>query len=448
MLMVLDMADRHGWDNLSLWKMDLQGAFNLLWFDPAVVPIMAFPLAHDLVAFHLVGLFGWAGMPFAFQVLTRALHVLVSARITGVVRWYVDDCMGCSPTATLNADLAAAHSAITALAGDAAVASDKTEVGRQLEFIGWDVCLAHRTVTVSERNLLKATHAFFSFALTDRISGLHIERLSSLSSRIALLCRYMRPFTRALAVEAAVITSPTIRHRLSSRAQCDVALWRAFLLLLRLGAPAVVRPISSFRHDPPAVLMRYDASLHTVAVGVYEMHGTEERLLSFAALPLPFPVSSDSSRQNTCEYLAVVLGLLLLRLLGRTAFAYALYGDSISSLTWAMEDRAASAVARRANLAMVTLSVHLGARASSMHHVPGTLNVVYDGLSRGKSAQEVGLDPALQLWCDLPNHPIRRYLSLCDPSLPLEAAPDVFALIGELSQILNSLPHPSSPSHR
>jgi hypothetical protein len=441
MNMVADQADAHGWDNITLWKLDLQGAFNLMWFHPAAVPLMAFLLAHDIVAIHLVGLFGWSGMPFAFQVLTRALQALVSASITGQALWYVDDCMGCSPTSTVEADLHAAQAAITALAGPHAVATDKTERGLSLEFIGWQVCLSQRTVSVSPRNLLKATHAFFCFDLDGRISGVHIERMSSLASRISVLCRYLRPFTRHLALAAAQASvSPAYLRRLSARARCEVALWRSFLILLRCGAPTATRPILSFRSVAPTFALRYDASLQAVAVGVYTVTAPSDTLLAFTVLPLPFAVSGDSSRQNTCEYLAVLLGLLLLAVLQRRNFSYALYGDSITSLVWASDDRVASEVAHRANLALVTLSVSLNAHVADTHHVPGVQNVVYDGLSRGRTPQEVGLDPGLLV--DLQHDPaVLAFVQLCDPALPLVSVDDVLSLFGVFTTHLRSIRH-------
>lgn len=439
MNMVADQADLHGWDNITLWKLDLQGAFNLMWFHPEAVPLMAFLLVHDIVAIHLVGLFGWAGMPFAFQVLTRALQALVSAVIAGQALWYVDDCMGCSPATKVDLDVHAAQAAITALAGPHAVAPDKTERGLSLEFIGWQVCLRQRSVSVSPRNLLKATHAFFSFSLADRISGVHIERMSSLASRISVLCRYLRPFTRHLALAAAQAeASPAHLRRLSAKARCEVVIWRAFLILLRCGAPAATRPILSFRAVPPTFALHYDASLQALAVGVYSTATAPDALLAFTVLPLPFAISGDSSRQNTCEYLAVLLGLLLLAVLQQSDFSYALYGDSVTSLVWASADRAASDVAHRANLALVTLSVSLNAHVADTHHVPGVQNVVYDGLSRGRTPQEVGLDPGL--FVDLQHDPaVLAFVTLCDPALPLVSVDDVLSLFGVLITHLRSI---------
>ena len=201
--MILLMADEHGWANIQLWKMDLKGAFNLLWFDPTQVPLLAFPLTDDLVIIHLVGIFGWLGMPFAFNVLSRTLLILIFHAISGKADMYVDDVMGCSTTASLDEDMHAAHNAITGLAGEDSVAPDKVEKGRSLEFIGWVICLESKTITASPRLILKTTQALFCFDTDDRVSQLHLQRLASLMSRLSLLCSYMRPFTRHIEREAA-----------------------------------------------------------------------------------------------------------------------------------------------------------------------------------------------------------------------------------------------------
>lgn len=439
MRMITAMAHDHGWDNITLWKMDLQGAFNLLWFNPDDVALLAFPLVDELVVIHLVGLFGWAGMPFAFQVLNRALHALVSAAISGVCSWYVDDCCACSLTTCVSSDLTAAHAAITHLAGGDAVAEDKTETGRSLDFIGWQVNLDTRSVTLSPRNLLKVAHAFFCFDLAARVSRIHVERMASLASRVSVLSRFMRPFTRYLSLTAATFPdNPSIRHTLSAKTQCEVAMWRAFIIILRVANPTISRPIESFTTNTPTVAIRYDASLHALGVGVYAVCATGEALLCFTATPLPFAVSADSSRQNTCEYLAVLLGLALAAQRGLRQFSYTLYGDSVSSLAWVTADRVASDVARRANLALVVLSVHLDAHVASTIHVPGVLNTVYDGLSRGRSAAEVGLDPALQQQLTADN-PAVQILRLCDPAVPITTAPEHLCFAGEVSRLVTAL---------
>jgi hypothetical protein len=440
MVMLLAVVDEHGWERVQLWKMDLQGAFNLLWFAPEATPLMAFVLTGGLVAIHFVGLFGWTGMPAAFHVLTRALEVLVRAAIVGRASFYVDDCMGCSPSARLAHDMAAAHSCITALAGDAAVATDKTESGRALEFIGWTVCLNTRRVSVSPRNLLKVAHAFFSCDPAHRVSGLHVERMASLASRISVLCRYMRPFTRRLPLEATRFpTNPRARHFLSNAARCEIAVWRAFVILLHCRSLRLSRPIGSFRPMAPSYAIRYDASLTSIAAGVFQVAAQEEQLLCYAVLPVPCDVHADSSYQNTFEYLAVLLGLLLLASEHQRDFTFAAFGDSMSSLAWLSADRVHSDRALRANLGMVTLAVHCNAHAVETTHVAGVLNVVFDGLSRALSPATVGLDPALQRHLP-PGHPVAEFIALCDPTLELVAGEEYLLLMGSFATLLRDLP--------
>lgn len=439
MLLILTMADTHGWNDLMLWKLDLQGAFNLLWINPSDVTLLGFPLAHDLVVVHLVGLFGWLGMPFAFNVLSRTLLILILAAISGRASMYVDDVMGCSTRSKLHADMTAAHDAITGLAGDFSVAPDKSESGRSLEFIGWTVCLDTRTVTVSRRILLKTAHAFFSFQLTDRLSQLHLQRMASLASRISTLCQYMRPFTYHLPHEAAQFShNPSARHRISAAARSEVCIWRAFILILQRPGVVMHRPISSFRVSPPTFELHYDASLTQVAVGLYLVLGSARSLRVFAAPVLPFPTSSDSSKQNSYEYLAVVVGLLLAASIGISSASYTLYGDSISSLTWTESGRANSALAHKENLAVATISVTLNLDVASTVHVPGDLNTVYDGLSRGATAEEVGLDPALQVFFTR-DHPVTQFMLLCEPTPDHLDPAAVTSLLGQFSALLRTL---------
>jgi hypothetical protein len=168
MQMALDVADEYGWDNSILWKMDLAGAFNLLWFNPSATKYLAFPLTNDRAAIHLAGMFGWVGMPFVFQVVTRAVLALCAVLVLGVCLIYVDDFMGASPEHKVAEDVDAVHRGVTSLLGPDSIAVKKNESGRELDWLGWQVNLNVRSVTISERNLLKTLHAFFDFDLTNR----------------------------------------------------------------------------------------------------------------------------------------------------------------------------------------------------------------------------------------------------------------------------------------
>ena len=53
-LMVLSQADRQGWDNIVLWKMDLANAFGLLFLFASCARLMAFELTCGVTAIYIV----------------------------------------------------------------------------------------------------------------------------------------------------------------------------------------------------------------------------------------------------------------------------------------------------------------------------------------------------------------------------------------------------------
>ena len=164
--------------------------------------------------------------------------------------------------------------------------------------------------------------------------------------------------------------------------------------------------MESFRPQPAEYCIKYDASLTGLGVGLYRI--SDSALITYTELDIPFDVTNESKRQNTMEFLAVILGLLLAWRSNVRNFHYQLHGDSISSLAWAKADRVNSTLARRANIVFTTITVH----------VPGTLNVIFDGLSSGLSPVELGLDPTL-CYNTATDAGIIQLIMLCDPSLEL-----------------------------
>jgi hypothetical protein len=422
MRMILRHAEIHGWEPLILWKKDLQGAFTLLWFRPKDVPLLAFQLTDDRVAFHLAGMFGWVGMPFIFQVVTRMLTALVAFVILGLCMMYVDDLLAVSIRSTVGRDMAQADEAITLLLGAKAVAKHKDECGRALDWIGWHVDLDHQSVTVSRRNLLKTIHVFFCFHIDDSIELHHLEAMASLASRCSQLCRAMRPYTKALYEVQKLYSAAHTTRRLSALAKVDVCMWRAFLILSRFDPVGLSRPIRSFAPRKASVFIDYDASLTNISVGIYMVDSTAPggaRLRAFTSLDLPFPTNNEARRQNTLEFSCLPLGFLLMHLLGMSSVGTHLRGDSISSLQWAKRDRTSSLIARRANIAFTLVAAKCDYTVEETTHVPGVDNVIFDGLTRGKTATEVGLPPALQLHFPR-EHPVVQFFDLCDPDDPLD----------------------------
>jgi len=433
--MVLTAADIHGWNNIILWKKDLKGAFNLLNYNPDYCKWFAFPLTGDIVVIHLAGLFGWIGMPHAFQVLTRVLQKLCSHLITGLCYWYVDDLMAVSLKTLYVNDSELVESHVQQLLGQGSIALTKSQHDRCLEFLGWDFNLDTQTITLCARNMNKLVHALFTFHPKDKISISHVQRLASLISRASILSRHMRPYTHTLHAITSGYHCPHVKIRLSELAQSDIMMWRAFVLLLIADPSRLSRPMESFRRQPAQYIIKYDASLTGLGVGLFAVHNN--RLLSYAALQLPFSVDSDSSNQNTMEFVAVILGLLLAWRAKLHTFYYDLHGDNMSSLAWARSDRTNSLLARRANIIFTTISMHVHAQLAETEHIPGSMNIVFDGLSRNVSPEELGLDPSLN-YPTAEDYTINEFINLCNPAIQLTDLSSHTSLLKQCYQLLST----------
>jgi hypothetical protein len=185
--------------------------------------------------------------------------------------------------------------------------------------------------------------------------------------------------------------------------------------------------------------MGYDASLGMIAVGLYLRTTTEGlgQLVGFTFMKLPFPETSDSSYQNTVEFLAVLLGVLLAMHMGYRHRGVELHGDSWSSLQWALKDRVVSVLARRANIAYTLAASNSDITIESVHHMKGKVNVTWDGASRGEKAEKLGLAPELQIHFGL-EHPISQIIGLCNPQEPLVSTADHTAISMQIIRHLHS----------
>ena len=143
-----------------LWKMDLSGAFTLLFIEGSSVRRLAFQLTDGLTMIYITGMFGWTGMPFAFQVITRVLERIIGAELLGEFRMYVDDLIGACGRKELEHDQHIAHSKCVGLLGPNAVEETKTMAGRAIEWIGWEFDIDTRVVSLARHNFLRTLQWF------------------------------------------------------------------------------------------------------------------------------------------------------------------------------------------------------------------------------------------------------------------------------------------------
>ncbi len=217
-------------------------------------------------------------------------------------------------------------------------------------------------VTISDRNFNKTLHAFFSFGIVEPVILHQVQVMASLASRYTQINVLMKVHVGALYQFQQSFPSHSARRRLPEAARVEVLLRRAFLLSLSVHPASFARPFRSFRARPATHTIEYDASLTGMGVLVWQggLVGTPRVLLGYAMLPSPFMATTDSSYQNTYEYLAILLGLLLSKSLGIRDGVFAVLGDSRSSLAWVLQGRLRSVLCRRASIGFSILAVNMG----------------------------------------------------------------------------------------
>ena len=73
-----------------------------------------------------------------------------------------------------------------------------------------------------------------------------------------------------------------------------------------------------------------------------------------------------------------------------------------------------------------------------MKHIAGILNVIYDGLSRGKRGVDLGLAADKEVVLS-DTSPAVQYITLCNPNVKMEVAEDHTDLSINFLRILNDL---------
>lgn len=442
---VLAARKRYGRVRLILYKCDVKGAFNLLLFAAWCVRLTAFALAAGLTVLHLVGQFGWTGTPHAWGVVMRILLTIASEAIGECfLEIFVDDFMGATDIDLVDSEMGKVTAAITGLLGPGAEAPQKNERGRRLDLIGWTVDLDTETVTMSRRNLLKALVAFYSVDEKRGVTLGQVEVAASLGIRYAAINRGMKVFTVSLFKEISRYNgNRTIRRHLSGQSRQDIIMWRAFLVMVGLDEPRYARSFDSFRaKEEASVVIEYDGSLKGLGIGVSRVTDGESNreLRGFVSVyPMPYATTSDSSFQNTQEFVAIVVGLLVCCREGWRAFTFGLIGDSVSTLSWAGHDRANSELARRASIAYSVICVRLDATAGRTRFVRGKDNSVMDDLSRGVMDRHVlSLDQSRRIEVK-EGGAMHRFIELLNPFLPLETPKAHADLYKRLDGILDEI---------
>ena len=403
------------WASTVLWKIDLKGAFTLLFVDPDSCQRLAFALTDDLTMLYHVGMFGWTGMPAAFQVVTRVITRVVSQRLRGQAEMYVDDLMGCCLLADLAHDLEVARSVCNGLLGIGAVEERKTLSGRSLDFIGWVFDLDTQSVSVARHNYLKTLNGFMSVDVRAAVSVKAVQRMASWASRYSAVCRTLKPFTQDL-FNSIRGRQPHAEFKLPPNARRAVEIWRASLLSLQLAPGEFSRPLHTLGHRAATYLIEYDACLTGLGLIVSSISDTQAcKIICGAKFSVAdFCLEHQSRHQNVCEFIAVVAGLAVLAALGISGAGVRIIGDNTSSLSWCVHQRFHSDIGKATATMYMALTTVCDLQIVDGIHIAGERNVIPDLLARDGTLAESGfVGPSCFVSADFPQ--VLAAIQSCDP---------------------------------
>ena len=441
-VMVLEFVDETGcsMDDVILFKADLSKAFTLLSFQPESVHLLACELTDDLVMIYHSGLFGWTGTPFCFNPVTSALERSINKRIKGRVRMYVDDVAGVTRREDLEHDKEMCYRVCEGLLGSKAVARHKWESGRRLDVIGWTIDLDYLRVTIAQRNFLKTLYGFFAVNETEKVSVKELERLASWSSRYQTVLRHTRSLTTLLYAQVCGISNRNLTKRISPEGQQAIRLWRMLLILSGLDETKFTRSLHSFRIISATLCIEYDASL--TGVGVYlstlsdGSHGLD---IGYGSLRFPFDLKQDPSNQNVCEFIAVVIGLVVLIKRGYSNATLTLRGDSRTSLKWGSTERFKGSRGFSASVMYLLLGSKYELWVSEAQHLPKEYNTLCDSLSRNKTVKDMGISDEFDLKLESDSI-LLEVVTLCNPTTDMLSHNSIYQLWTHVTAIISRLP--------
>jgi len=375
-------------EKLVLWKFDLAAAYTLVSYHPDMVSGIGVELREGRFMFFLGGVFGLTGMPFAFDVVSRAIRFEVTKILggDGKALVYCDDGLVVSRASLVAQHQEAVMNFIVALLGPKAIAEDKSEKGTVLTFIGYEIDLTGRFVAISTHNLLKALYAFTVVDLSEGASVpvKLLQVASSLASRYAAICSLMKPWVSIL-YGAFKGRNEMTHTTISEQVRATIRLFRALLVAQHLRKADWARPFSSFtRNKPYRWVVEFDASLTGIGIIWWKIGPCgREICMAYASIDISWMGFDKSNFQNTVEYLALLLGFRGLIQLGGGGEPTRARGDSKTALSWAEKGRPKkSEHARRAGVVWTVMALKGQIDITCTEHISGTNNALTDCLSR------------------------------------------------------------------
>ena len=336
-------------------------------------------------------------------------------------------------------DLLRCKTTCTNLLGPDAVEDSKTETGRRLTTLGFDVDLHKSLVTISDKNVMRAFHGFVNLDTSKKVNLKMMQQVSSWGSRYSNINVLMKPFVHEL-YSSYQGRREHVLFDLEPTTARVVKLFRLFLALTALEEITFSRSLVSFQIKRPTKVVEFDASLKHIGVLYYRRNsdGSETPLGGGAVSIAQLNFGVDASFQNTAEFIAALLGILGLVQLGITPSDIELRGDSITALSWASKTVFHSDLLGNASLVFVMQSLYTKVNVAVVTHLTAADNWKTDYLSRGGTLKLSGLKENRFVGLKEVNLQNSDMIETCNPRRKIESDLDFFRMWIQLRESLGS----------
>lgn len=387
--------DNVKWEDLTLWKLDLKGAFTLLSFEDSAVKFMSAEMSGDLIIFFICGVFGWTGTPSCFNVMSRVLKFEINKRIKGVINIYVDDAFGVSLKHEVDHDVEIASNFCKALFQSDCIEDSKTIINRRVDVIGYTIDLDLKLVSVTTKNFLRVVYGLSAINLDEKIPIKTLQKFSSWISRYSFICPILKPFIKNLYNSYSGF-GDYVKIYLDEVTITTIRIFRSIFILSMIDEVKWTRSLDSFILTKPQFLIEFDGCLIGGGIIIYKINEDDgEELLGTSSINLSIlNFGTDSSFQNTCEAIAAVVGLLIISLFCNNGASIAFRGDSMSALTWLQRGKFKSNNLTRVAVLFVYLCLNHSYIIGESVFITSEMNHRADFLSRNpnSSDQSVSFD--------------------------------------------------------
>jgi len=437
------------WADMWIFKADITGCFNQLYWDLETTPLMGFMLTDDILMLMLTCGFGVGVTPMIWSEVGDAMNRTANLRTLIKTFTYVDDFLGGGRYDHARQAAAIVQEIIRGVLGPTGLSEKKNVFAQKADILGILVDCTKGTLRPKDKAIEKLFYVAFSVDLSKKLPLSYWQCIQSLTNLYSTVMHGMRPFVAALTnmTKRAHAARPM---QATASARFAMEIWRAVLAVAIRDPDSISIPIDQYigaTTNNPFVIVS-DASPTGMCAALYHPHTNQ--LLAWSEFRFPYERDIKAQYQGNREYLGHLFSLLVLLAYTPTQTStreYMWVNDNIGALQWAATQKCSSNASHYANLAVSQIHIHGRLRMVPPEHKPGITMGDIDLMSR-LAAHENPTDQNVQERCPtltpstlimLSPGKLRQLFILLDPHSNRPSTADHHTAFVQVHRALNEL---------